>query len=198
MEISGETRAQFKNSAEEKVNDEWPLSSVAIGNGAKYHCSDGTEEECKCDGCRLHRLRYITAVAVQIKLLTIVDASLMLNCFWREPTLSEVEKKSIASHVQASHPVRKCTHWSQVRLASTVMSGMLSCRSSRRGTRLRRKYGAIACPYVERPVKNWGQGPNGIARDAKQRTPRYRISKFRPRETPLSIEVIVYVSENAR
>lgn len=64
------------------------------------------------------------------------------NCSWRAVTESETEKKSIASHVHATHPQNICNHWVAVRDANTVSSERLLIERSLLGRRLEMKNGS--------------------------------------------------------
>ena len=88
---------------------------------------------------------------------------LLWNCAWRFVTLSDTEKKSIASQVHASqllgpmsvsiahhyqakyraYPERNSAHWVGVSSPNTVSRGRACCRVSLLGRRFRRKIGAI-------------------------------------------------------
>jgi hypothetical protein len=51
-------------------------------------------------------------------------ASALWNCCCRRVTLRATLKKSIASQVHASHPVKNCAHWVPVSERRTSESGL--------------------------------------------------------------------------
>ena len=48
-----EAGAELEDGAKEKVGDEWPFPTIAVGEDAKNRSANGAEEESESDGRRL-------------------------------------------------------------------------------------------------------------------------------------------------